>query len=134
MIYNDKSRKFIYNTFNKRCNEKLKEKVVSRIVKDFIIELGVNNIPVSRMKFIGRNLFECKDNYCYRVIKKNIKEKRKDSCELCGSKDNLTSHHIKPVKSHPYLKFNPQNSMTLCDSCHRILHIKNSKNIIKRSE
>lgn len=55
----------------------------------------------------------------------------KSKCERCGSKTNLTIHHIEPVTAHNgilrelrtleelnYRVLNPKNCMTLCRTCH----------------
>lgn len=59
----------------------------------------------------------------------------KEKCEICGRKDNLTIHHIKPiscnngilkeVRTLDELNFrvlNPENLQTLCRRCHDFKH------------
>lgn len=38
-------------------------------------------------------------------------------CAKCGSKENLTADHIKPIVSHPELVFNVDNGQVLCEPC-----------------
>ena len=46
--------------------------------------------------------------------------KRRDCrCLLCGSEEDLQAHHIKPVRSNPELKDDPDNGVTLCATCHK---------------
>jgi hypothetical protein len=40
-------------------------------------------------------------------------------CRACGVTKNLDTHHIKPRRTHPHLKYEVSNGITLCDSCHR---------------
>lgn len=44
-------------------------------------------------------------------------------CEVCGRKDSLEVHHIKPFVDNPSLENDPTNLITLCDgatSCHQV--------------
>ena len=56
-----------------------------------------------------------------RILKEEI---MKGYCEKCGSKKNLTIHHIKKVAEYPELKNNPDNCITLCKKCHQKIHQK----------
>lgn len=48
-----------------------------------------------------------------------LKVFRKDgyTCCICGSSDNLTADHIKPVVLYPELIYDVSNGRTLCDKC-----------------
>jgi hypothetical protein len=37
-------------------------------------------------------------------------------CEVCGGKDKLQVHHVRPFHLHPDLELNPENLITLCES------------------
>jgi len=37
-------------------------------------------------------------------------------CELCGGKDTLTVHHVRPFHLHPDLELDPSNLITLCEA------------------
>ena len=39
-------------------------------------------------------------------------------CEICKNKNNLISHHILPVKTHPHLQADVDNGICLCKTCH----------------
>ena len=41
-------------------------------------------------------------------------------CEKVGGK--LNAHHINPFSTHPELRFDIENGLTLCHSCHVELH------------
>jgi hypothetical protein len=47
---------------------------------------------------------------------------RDGKCVECGSEKSLHAHHIKPYKSHPELRYDIGNGVTLCSVCHRIHH------------
>lgn len=48
--------------------------------------------------------------------------KRDGECQLCGTREKLHAHHIKPKMTHPFFALDPDNGVTLCKSCHHSLH------------
>lgn len=46
------------------------------------------------------------------------------ACVHCGDNrgGNLQAHHIRPFTTHPELRFDPRNGVTLCKACHRLVH------------
>ena len=52
------------------------------------------------------------------IWRSTIFEKDNNECQKCGSKENLHCHHILPVKTHPHLSLDPDNGITLCETCH----------------
>jgi len=50
-----------------------------------------------------------------------IKERQKE-CQVCGNKDNLHAHHILYRSNYPLLRYNINNGITLCVSCHAEVH------------
>jgi 5-methylcytosine-specific restriction endonuclease McrA len=44
------------------------------------------------------------------------------SCERMGG--SLEAHHIKSFSNYPELRFEVNNGITLCESCHKIIHHK----------
>ena len=43
-------------------------------------------------------------------------------CKLCDSNKNIVAHHIKSFTDYPELRYNIDNGVTLCRSCHLSLH------------
>ena len=43
-------------------------------------------------------------------------------CRSCGTQDNTLAHHIKPFKTFPALRYDVENGMALCTSCHTRHH------------
>lgn len=61
----------------------------------------------------------------YLDFKKRVLKRDKYLCQICGSKNKLHVHHIKPFSQYPDLKFDVNNGITLCEKCHRKVHKKN---------
>jgi 5-methylcytosine-specific restriction endonuclease McrA len=55
-----------------------------------------------------------------------VKERDK-KCTECGSVYDLHAHHIKQYKSHPELRNDVNNGITLCGNCHRKWHSENGR-------
>jgi len=54
----------------------------------------------------------------YREWQNTIRERDKDFCRNCGSKENLHCHHIVAWVDNEDLRFDAENGMVLCNSCH----------------
>ncbi|WP_425102759.1 HNH endonuclease [Burkholderia ambifaria] len=48
------------------------------------------------------------------------------TCQHCGDSrgGNLHAHHIKPFATHPELRVDLGNGITLCEQCHKAVHAK----------
>jgi len=64
----------------------------------------------------GRN---CPENYQWR---KAVLEHDKETCQKCGITKNLEAHHILPWALFPELRFEVENGITLCKTCHDRYH------------
>ena len=53
---------------------------------------------------------------------KAVKERDGNKCKVCGSTENLNSHHIETKAGVPELATDVDNGITLCRVCHRIAH------------
>lgn len=47
---------------------------------------------------------------------------RDGKCTMCGTRENLHAHHIKPQALFPELRFDYDNGTALCAPCHRVAH------------
>jgi hypothetical protein len=47
-----------------------------------------------------------------------VKSRDKFKCVKCGLKENLQAHHIDPWKVNEKKRFDVENGITLCPSCH----------------
>lgn len=52
---------------------------------------------------------------------------RDGKCTECGSVYDLHAHHVKQYKSHPDLRYDVNNGITLCAVCHREHHKSNGR-------
>jgi len=48
------------------------------------------------------------------------------ACQRCGDArgGNLIAHHIKEFATHPRLRFEVSNGLTVCGKCHKAIHSK----------
>lgn len=47
---------------------------------------------------------------------------KKPWCECCGSKKELTVHHVLQKCDYPQFENHPYNKLTLCIKCHKEIH------------
>ena len=67
----------------------------------------------------------------YRIWKLEIYKRDKGICQICDKRcndKNIIAHHIKPFADYPELRFDIDNGITLCRSCHVKLHHRLNKN------
>jgi hypothetical protein len=65
----------------------------------------------------------------------DIKTRDGFKCQKCGTEENVHAHHIIPWKHDKSKRFELDNGITLCCSCHsrteRLLELANGKNNLK---
>lgn len=116
------------NTGNKQSAETLarlskirKGKVPwNRGIEDFSIR-GENNPAwkggVSKQSHLIRNSFN------YEMWRKAIFRRDFYTCMICAEVGGkLHAHHIKPFSTHPELRLDMKNGITLCENCHKQVH------------
>jgi transcription elongation factor Elf1 len=56
--------------------------------------------------------------------KKEVYERDNYTCWLCGKSDEewMSAHHLDSFNSHPELRYEPTNGLTLCRPCHLEFH------------
>ena len=54
----------------------------------------------------------------WQVLRHQILERDRFRCKSCGCGGRLEVDHIKPVRTHPELSYEPRNLQVLCQSCH----------------
>lgn len=140
------------------CRDCVKEYTFNKVMKlsDIIVEninsgkttpyfcelLGLSNVTILKIfkkcfspevysKFLENNkrnksLANYKNGFESSLIK--FRTYKKDKCELCGSTENLQSHHKVPGiyddknENLLWADNSPENHMTLCSSCHQKIH------------
>lgn len=66
----------------------------------------------------GTGTSESKNSAKVRDWCNRVKERDGWKCVKCGSTNKLAAHHIKPWKDDETLRFNVDNGISLCCSCH----------------
>lgn len=54
----------------------------------------------------------------WKTMRMAILERDGFKCRSCGCAGRLEVDHVKPVRTHPDLSFDPANLQALCPSCH----------------
>lgn len=54
----------------------------------------------------------------WKALRAEILERDRYRCRSCGCGGRLEVDHIKPVRTHPELSYEPRNLQALCPSCH----------------
>lgn len=69
--------------------------------------------------------------YEYSKWRKDVYERDNYICKFCGKKSNgdIQAHHISPVRISPERILDVNNGITLCNTCHRLIHGKEEKYI-----
>lgn len=62
----------------------------------------------------------------WRKLKEDIKHRDNHECQMCAKQGRYgppeAVHHIKHLKKHPELAMDPDNLITLCKTCHNLVH------------
>lgn len=75
---------------------------------------------------IGLERDVMKETFEYKNWRKSVFERDNYTCQCCGETGiRLNAHHIKNYSSHPKLRLDINNGITLCEKCHSI-NIKGS--------
>ncbi len=54
----------------------------------------------------------------WQVLRMATLERDGYRCVICGARGRLDVDHVKPVRTHPELGFDPDNVQSLCTTCH----------------
>jgi hypothetical protein len=54
----------------------------------------------------------------YRKFKKQVLQNANFECEICGTSDGLTVHHMLKQSTFPQFRLDPVNGVCLCGACH----------------
>jgi hypothetical protein len=64
------------------------------------------------------------DSHAYDEWRKAVKTRDKWRCRHCGRRTQLHAHHVRGWTSHPEMRFDVSNGLTLCRSCHQNEHAR----------
>jgi 5-methylcytosine-specific restriction endonuclease McrA len=137
-LINDILRWEYYNTDLYQDNIKQCEEVINgekylnewKLESMFYKYLQKNQIKVLKQitkKSITPKVSKRKTGFLHQAWASLVKDRDK-KCMECNSVFDLHAHHIKSYLSHPELRNDVNNGITLCGSCHRRWHKENGKN------
>ena len=112
-------------------NTKSASCVLDYMVNEIIRELDIdypNTIVLKQVykKSITPKVGKRKTGFLHQAWASLVKDRDK-KCTECGSVYDLHAHHIKQYKSHPELRNDVNNGITLCGNCHRKWHSENGR-------
>lgn len=112
-------------------NTKSASCVLYYMVNEIIRELDIdypNTIVLKQVykKSITPKVGKRKTGFLHQAWASLVKDRDK-KCTECGSVYDLHAHHIKQYKSHPELRNDVNNGITLCGNCHRKWHSENGR-------
>ena len=112
-------------------NTKSASCVLDYMVNEIIRELDIdypNTIVLKQVykKSITPKVGKRKTGFLHQAWAALVKDRDK-KCTECGSVYDLHAHHIKQYKSHPELRNDVNNGITLCGNCHRKWHSENGR-------
>lgn len=112
-------------------NTKSASCVLDYMVKEIIREMDIdypNTIVLKQVfkKSITPKVGKRKTGFLHQAWASLVKDRDK-KCTECGSVYDLHAHHIKQYKSHPELRNDVNNGITLCGNCHRKWHSENGR-------
>lgn len=65
-----------------------------------------------------------RNNAAYKAWQKAVYKKDNYYCQICGARTRLRAHHLEGFAHAPSLRYNTDNGITLCESCHDNFHSK----------
>jgi hypothetical protein len=98
----------------------------SNILTSDEIKKNYNKSYYWRRKFSEREQKLVTHRYTpeYHQWRKAVLKRDNETCQQCGSQENLQTHHIKSYAKFKELRFDLDNGVTLCLSCHKKQHKK----------
>ncbi|KKN11572.1 hypothetical protein LCGC14_1025220 [marine sediment metagenome] len=120
----------------RKMSEAAKKRPSNRIGKKHTLETRAKISIISRERSpSGRDAPAYKDGKVqerrgqrwsmqYKRWRYDVYLRDKFTCQKCGDDKggNLVAHHIKPFADYPELRFDVENGLTICSSCHENIH------------
>lgn len=119
--------KVYLNTTQSRDKLRMIMKTPEYIAKSSSVKMGDKNPmwdPELTSEERERNRFNGRNYPNYKFFRRQVYERDNYTCQKCGSKvsGHLIAHHINSFKDYPELRTNPNNGITLCETCHKLYH------------
>ena len=117
---NEKRAKRNYNNLTDSLNDGKFKDTLNELSKLTIYFLMYSGVPEHIIPLVLANTSQ----YTVQKIRAEVNKALKKNCKcvICGGSENLTLHHIKPIKDYPELKFRYDNLKPICLNCHKNLH------------
>lgn len=72
--------------------------------------------------------------------RKRVRARDGNLCQICGSVERIEVHHILPYATHPDVRWDDANGVTLCKACHtgirgkELEYVEEFRSIVKKNE
>lgn len=120
ILTSEKQAKETYHDLSDTVNETAFKDTLNEMAKLTIYFLLYNGVPANIIPLVLANTVNYQPYNIQREIHRSIK--KNNNCLICGSSENLTLHHIKPVREYPELKYRFDNLKPICKQCHKNIH------------
>lgn len=124
----DEEIKRIYNLVNATApaQSRKKEKALNLLSYEIVNYLATNGVKIRNINNVLTHALEipleAKAIHINKHFKIMAKQRGANKCAICGATENLSIHHIKQVTDYPELKYNYENTIICCTSCHEYIH------------
>lgn len=99
-----------------------------RLIQPSEHEFVFSKLPKNMIIFRRERTERDRNTPEYKMWRKSVFERDGYTCQVCGRKGVvLNAHHIKSWKSFAEYRYDADNGITLCESCHREFHKKHGR-------
>lgn len=97
------------------------EECIQKEINNYLETLGSHHTKLTSYKEIlhkAQSIISSDDSTSKKFWRDKVLMRDRFTCQKCGSREDLTCHHIMSQKQCTAFRWNVNNGITLCKSCH----------------